>query len=181
LKKQCLLLCALFLITLQGQAQEREYIVTKSKDTIYGSVTRGTRILNPAEVQLKFKDEAGNKSIIAPAEVKTIRSLNGVDGDSFIYTIHDQWFVKRIIDGRIKVYKFMDVALLFISKDDSEITSAEFGGFSPRSKGHAQIKEMIKDNPEISLEFDTMKGSEKNIFYIINKYNEAEKILPAVK
>ncbi len=163
-----------------SHAQEREYIVTKSKDTIYGSVTRGTKIFNPAEVKLKFKDEAGNESVIDPAEVKTIRSLNGVDGDSFISTIHDQWFVKRIVDGRIKIYKFMDVALLFISKDDSEITSAEFGGFSPRSKGHAQIKELIKDNPEISMEFDTMKGSEKNILYIINKYNEVEKILPPV-
>lgn len=57
-----------------------------------------------------------------------------LDGKSLIPTIHDQWFVKRIVDGRIKVYIFMDVALLFIPKDDSEITTAEFGGFSPRSK-----------------------------------------------
>lgn len=163
-----------------ASAQEREYIVTNYGDTIYGKVTRGMNLFKSAEVILNLEDEEGHKQVINPAKVKTVRSFDGVDGDSFITTIHDQWFIKRIVDGRIKIYKWMDAAVLFISKDDSEITSAEFGGLFNRKKSHEQVRALIQDNPSILAEFDTMKGSERNIFYIIEKYNNPGKLIPTV-
>lgn len=180
MRTQFAFLTLLFLAFSYATAQEREYIVTNYGDTIYGKVTRGTNLLKPAEVILKLEDEDGNKQVINPAKVKTVRSFNGVDGDSFIATIHDQWFVKTIVNGRIKIYKFMDAAVLFVSKDDSEITSAEFGGFFNKKKAHDQVRALIQDYPAILAEFDTMKGSERNIFYIIQKYNDLGKLIPTV-
>lgn len=165
-----------FLLTANvSLAQEREYIVTNNNDTIYGELTRGTNFLNPSEVRFNFRDEQGNKNSISPAGVKAIRSLNGVDGDCFIATVYDRWFIKRIIDGRIKVYRLIDGALFYTSKNDSVIHYTEFGGFSSRKKGHAEIRPLIEDNPLILKEFDSLKGSEANILYIIEKYNSEYK------
>ncbi len=50
---------------------------------------------------------------------------------------------------------------------------ADFGGFGSRKKAHSQIRNLVKDNPQILKEFDLLKGSEKNILYIIKKYNES--------
>jgi len=164
-----------FLITTKNIAQEREYIVTNDNDTIYGKVIRGTNYLNPSIVKFKIKDEEGNKSLINPAEVKIIRSIKGVDGDCLIVTIYDIWYLKEIIDGKIKVYQLIDGILFFTSKNESDIESVDFGGFYSRKKGHSQIRPLIEDNPIILKEFDSLKGSQKNILYIIKKYNESEK------
>ena len=164
-----------FFIINKNIAQEREYIITNDNDTLYGKVTRGTNFFNPSEVRFDIKDEKGNKSSVKPGEVTLIRSIDGVDGDCYIATIYDMWFLKRIIDGKIKVYQLIDGALFFTSKNNSQIESTEFGGFYSRKKGHAQIRPLIEDNPIILEEFDSMQGSEANILFIIEKYNNFEK------
>lgn len=154
------------------RAQEKEYIVTKEDDTIYGTIIRGTNYLNPSKVVYKILDEHGKKHLINPSEVKTIRSINGVDGNCVIKTIYDKYFIKEIIDGRIKVFQSIESVIFYLSKDDEEIMLADFGGFGSRKKAHSQIKTLVKDNAKILSEFDSLKGSEKNILYIIEKYNE---------
>ncbi|WP_053990423.1 hypothetical protein [Mangrovimonas sp. TPBH4] len=154
-------------------SQEEEYIVTKYDDTIYGKVIRGTNYLDTSEVVFKFKNKAGDKIRIDASEIKTIRSIKGVDGDCYITTIYDALFIKKIIDGRIKVYQLVDGAIFYASKDDSEITSTDIGEFFSRKKAHSQVRPMIQDNVELLKEFDTLPGNQKNIFYIINKYNSS--------
>jgi hypothetical protein len=169
-----LIILSLFFPFISG-SQENEYIITNNNDTTYGKVIRGTNYLDPSKVIFKIKNEEGKKIVIKPSEVKAIRSIKGVDGDCYIKTIYDKWFIKRIINGRIKVYQLIDGAIFFISKDDSEVVSTDIGWFFSGEKAHSQVVPLIEDNPEILKEFDSLKGTEKNIMYIIEKYNYAEK------
>lgn len=162
-----------FLLSIQAISQEKEYIITNDNDTIYGKIGRSTNYLNTAEVRYKIKDEAGNKYIIDPAEVKLIRSLKGVDGDCVIATVYDEWFIKRIINGRIKVYQLVDGILFFTSKEGSDIVSNDFGGLNKREDSKDRIRPLIQDDPAILEEFNSLKGSQKNILYIIQKYNNS--------
>lgn len=161
-----------FLINTKNIAQEKEYIVTNSNDTIYGKLTRSINYLNTSEIRFKIKDDNGNKNLINPSEVRILRSIDGVDGDCYIATIYDKWFLKRIINGKIKVYQLVDGILFFTSKDDSEINSTDFGGFNNREYSLDRIRPLIEDNSIILEEFNSMKGSQKNILYIIEKYND---------
>lgn len=151
-------------------AQEEEYIVTNTNDTIYGNVIRGTDFWDTSKVIFKIKDQKGKKTRIDPGQVKIIKSFKGVDGDCILYSIYNHWFAKKIIDGRIKVYQTINGILNFVSKDDSSMQSTEIGLFS-RRKAHAEVCLLIEDNSAILKEFNTLKGSAKNIFYIIKKYN----------
>lgn len=169
------LVLLLLLLPLIAIAQDQEYIITKANDTIYGKVIRGTKMFNPSKVFFKIKDENGKKSVIEPSEVKLIRSLNGVDGDCIIKPIYDEWFIKEIISGRITVYQRVDGTSFFVSKDNSRIMATDIGWFFAGGKAHAQIRPLLIDNPVILREFDTLKGTEYNIKYIIEKYNKAEK------
>ena len=164
-----------FFVPFISVSQEKEYLVTNNNDTIYGKVIRGTNYLNTSKVIFKIKDDTGKKTIIKPSEVKTIRSIKGVDGNCYITTIYDEWFIKRVINGRIKVYQLIDGVIFFVSKDDSDIVSTDIGWFFSGKKAHSQVRSLIEDNPEILKEFDTLKGTEKNTMYIIEKYNNAEK------
>lgn len=164
-----------FFVPFISVSQEKEYMVTNNNDTIYGKVIRGTNYLNTSKVIFKIKDDNGKKTIIKPSEVKTIRSIKGVDDNCYITTIYDEWFIKRVINGRIKVYQLIDGVIFFVSKDDSEIVSTDIGWFFSGKKAHSQVRSLIEDNPEILKEFDSLKGTEKNIMYIIEKYNNAEK------
>ncbi|WP_411768561.1 hypothetical protein [Winogradskyella sp. A3E31] len=156
-------------------SQEKEYIVTNSNDTIYGEVIRGTNWLNTSKVIFKIKGEEGKKSKVNPSEVKTIRSIKGLDGDCYITTIYGERFIKRIIEGRIKVYQLVDGTIFYVSKDDSDIVSTDIGWFFAGNKAHSQIRPLLEDNAEILKEFDTLRGNQKNIMHIIEKYNKAEK------
>lgn len=156
-------------------SQEKEYIITNNNDTIYGKVIRGNNFLNPSKVIFKIKNKEGKKTVIKPNEVKAIRSIKGIDGNCHITTIYDKWFIKRIIDGRIKVYQLIDGVLIFVSKDDSKIVSTDIGWFFAGKKAHAEVRSLIVDNPEILKEFDTLRGNQDNCMYIIEKYNNAEK------
>jgi len=161
---------------LKGLAQEEEYFVTNSNDTIFGKISRSTNLLNTAEVRFKIKDSNGNKSRIDPANIKFIKSLDGVDGDCIIATVYDRWYIKRIIDGRINVYQLVDGIIFYTSKGDSDITSTDFGGLNKREDSMDRIRPLIEDNPIILQEFNSMKGSQKDILYIIEKYNDSEVI-----
>lgn len=158
-----------------AKSQEKEYLVTINNDTIYGKIIRGTNYLNPSKIIFKIKDEKGKKRKINPSKVKTIRSIKGVDGDCYIKTIYGDWFIKKIIDGRIQVYQLIDGVVFYVSKDNSEIVSTDIGWFFSGKKAHSQVRPLIEDNPKILKEFDTLKGTENNIKYIIEKYNNAEK------
>jgi len=162
------------LISFKSISQDKEYIVTNNNDTIYGKVIRGNNVLNPSKVIFNIKDDKGKKTIIDPSETKAIRSLKGVDGDCFIVTIYDDWFLKKIIDGRIKIYQLIDGVQMYVSKDDSEIMSTDIGLFFTRKKSHAQIRPLLEDNKEILKEYDALEGSIKNIFEMIEKYNKHE-------
>lgn len=113
--------------------------------------------------------------MINPKEVKTIRSLKGIDGDCYIRTIYDDRYIKRIIEGRINVYQLVDGSIIYISKDDSIIRSTDIGDFFSKKKAHAQVRPYMKDNPEVLKEFDTLKGTYDNMMNIIEKYNKLEK------
>lgn len=156
-------------------SQEKEYVITNKNDTIYGKVIRGSNFLNPSKVIFKIKNKEGKKFVINPSEVKTIRSIKGIDGNCHITTIYDKWFIKRIIEGRIKVYQLIDGVLIFVSKDDSEIVSTDIGWFFAGKKAHAEVRALIDDNPEILKEFDTLRGNQDNCMYIIEKYSKAAK------
>lgn len=164
-----------------AHSQEKEYLVTNNNDTIYGKIIRGTNYLNPSKIVFKIKTEQGKKTKINPSEVKIIRSLKGVDGNCIIRTVYNQIFIKEIINGRIKVFVNISTPLFYISKDGGEIEFADFGGFGSRKKVHSQIRTLVKDSPEILKEFDSLKGTRKNIMYIIEKYNNAEKKLLPTK
>jgi hypothetical protein len=166
-----ILLIFLFTSTLNN-AQEREYVVTNNNDTIYGKVTRSSSLINPSKIKFKIKDDKGQKNIFKPSEIKLVRSIKGIDGNSIIVTIYDRWFLKRIINGKIKVYLLLDGALFFVSKNNFKIKSTDIGGFFSRKKAHSQIRPLIEDNLNILNEFDLLEGSEKNILYIIEKYNQ---------
>jgi len=167
-----ILLIFLF-ISSKNIAQEIEYVVTIDNDTIYGKVTRRINILDPSKIKFKVKDDNGKRTVFKPSEVKAIRSIKGVDGNCFIVTIYDHWFLKRIINGRIKVYQLIDGAILFVSKNNSDIKSTDIGDFFSRKKSHSQIRSLIEDNSQILKEFDSLEGSQKNILYIIEKYNKS--------
>jgi len=147
-----------FLIITKNIAQEKEYIVTNSNDTIYGKLTRSINYLNTLEIRFKIKDDNGNKNLINPSEVRILRSIDGVDGDCYIATIYDKWFLKMIIDGKIKVYQLVDGILFFTSKDDSEIKSTDFGGFNNREYSLDRIRPLIEDNSIILEEFNERKS-----------------------
>ena len=153
-------------------AQEREYIVTNSNDTIYGTVRRKLDLWGTPGVKYKFRNEQGNKMRIDPARIRFIRSLDGVDGDSYIATAYGRWFAKRIIEGKIEVYQTVDGSISYTTKDGSDLEFKEFGGFASRKTGHAEVRPLLVDNPAILEEFDSMKGSYVNILYIIQKYND---------
>lgn len=152
-------------------AQEKEYIVTNSNDTIYGTVKRKVDLLVMPGVKYMFKDEQGNKTEVDPEWIRFIRSLDGVDGDSYIATAYGKWFAKRIIEGRIEVYQAVDSSVFFTSKDGSDLEFKEFGGFASRKIGHEEVRPLLVDNPVILQEFDSLEGSSANILYIIKKYN----------
>jgi hypothetical protein len=162
--------------SLNSLAQVKEYLVTNSNDTIFGKISRSTNLLNTAEVRFKIKDSNGNKSLLDPGDVKFIRSLDGVDGDCIIATVYDRWYIKRLINGRINVYQLVDGIIFYTSKDDSDITSTDFGGLNQREDSMDRIRPLIEDNPIILQEFNSMKGSQKDILYIIEKYNDLDAI-----
>jgi len=165
------ILIVLFLYTINCFAQE-EYMVTNENDTIYGEISRSLNLLNTAKVGYKIKSADGRKSRIDPAKIKFIRSLDGVDGDCIIAPIYDEWFVKRILDGRIKVYQLVDGIVFFTSKDDSDIILNDFGGLNNREDSMDRIRPLIEDNSVILQEFNSLKGSQRDIIYIIEKYNK---------
>jgi hypothetical protein len=168
-----LIIIALF-VSFKSVAQEKEYIVTNDNDTIYGKVTRGTNWLNTSEVIYKIKDSEGKKTRINPSEVRMIRSLKGADGDCFIVTIYDKWFLKKIMAGRINVFQLVDGVILYVSKDGSDITSTDIGWFFSSKKAHSQIRPLLEDHPTILREYDSLKGTTKNILQTIEKYNASQ-------
>ncbi|WP_152611546.1 hypothetical protein [Psychroserpens damuponensis] len=173
--KTIILLFNIFFFTV-CMAQEREYAVTKKGDTLFGKITRANSFLNPSKVTFKIKDLEGNRKILNPNEVETIQSLKGVDGQCIIKTVYNKWFVKLLVDGKIKVYQLVDGLIYYTSKGTSEIRSNDFGGFNNRKESHSRIRVLIHDNPKLLKEFDTLEGTEKNILYIIEKYNQSYKI-----
>ena len=154
-------------------AQKNEYVVTKKGDTIYGKITRVTGLLNPSKIGFKIKDLNGNKRVLNPKDVETIQSFRGVDGESTIKTIYNKWYVKLIIDGKIKVYQSVDGIIFYTSKNNSDIRLNDFGGFNNREKAHKRIRPLFMDNPSILKEFDSLVGTRKNIIYMIEKYNRS--------
>ena len=88
--------------------------------------------------------------------------------------------MKRIINDKIKVYQLVDGVLFFTSKDNSEIESTDFGGLDTCENGLNRIRPLIEDNPIIIEEFNSMKESQKNILYIIEKYNDMENKLLSI-
>ncbi|ARV08790.1 hypothetical protein BTO05_03730 [Winogradskyella sp. PC-19] len=119
-----ILLCFNLFIFAVCTAQEHEYLVTKKGDTIYGKVTRATSFLNPSKI--KFKAINGDKKTLLPEDVETIKSLKCVDGQSIIKTIYDEWYIRLVIDGRIKVYQLLDGVIFYTSKDGSKIRLNDF-------------------------------------------------------
>lgn len=166
-------LILLLLMTSISSAQDQEYIVTKANDTIYGKVTRRTSTLDPSIISFKIKTSTGRKQIFRASEVKLIRSLKGIDGDCFIETARDIWFIKRIVDGKIIVYQAIAAIIYFVSKEGSPLKAIDMGGFSSRKKPHAQIRPYLEDQPEVLKAFDGLNGSVKNILYSIEEYNKA--------
>lgn len=111
------------------------------------------------------------KQKLNPAQVKLIRSFKGVDGNCTIITVNND-FAKEVISGRVQVFQLLSSPIFYISKDKGEITIAHFGGFSSRKKAEEQISKLLSDNPAIFEEFKTLNANEKNIFYILKKYNQ---------
>jgi len=162
-----------FSLSFQSKAQEKEYAVTNTNDTIYGKIIRYSSFFDPHDYKFKIKDENGDKTLLEAFDVKLIRSLKGVDGDSYIFPCYNKFFVKRVINGKISLYHSLNPPLVCISKGNSTIEATDIGGFFSREKSHSQIRPLLEDNPEILKEFDTLEGSAKNIYYIIEKYNKA--------
>ncbi len=123
--------------------KENIYIVTKNDDTIYGKLIRVKDFVDPRKIIYKIRDSNGEKTIVNPAEIKLMRSLKGVDGDCTITTIYDEFFIKKIVDGRINVFQLIDSAIFFKSKDSREIKEASFGGFESRKKSHFEIRVVV--------------------------------------
>ncbi|MFV0573549.1 MAG: hypothetical protein ACK5M1_14165 [Xanthomarina gelatinilytica] len=151
-------------------AQEREYMVTKNKDTIYGSIKRSFNLFDK-DIVFKLEDATGKKTRIDVNEIKCLRLFDGVDGNSYIVTIYDTWFLKRIVEGEIEVFEMLSTPLFYVSKNGSELEFIDMGMPFARKKAHAQLRPYFIDNPELLEEFDSMQGTEKNILYIIKKYN----------
>ena len=151
-------------------AQEREYMVTKNKDTIYGSIKRSFNLFDKENIGFKIEDATGKKTKIEISEVKSLKLFNGADGDSYIVTIYDTWYLKRIVEGEIEVFEMLSTPLFYVSKNGSELEFIDMGMPFARKKAHAQLRAYIKDDPELLEEFDSMQGTEKNILYIIKKY-----------
>tara|TARA_R110000868_G_scaffold27279_2_gene103869 strand:- start:9 stop:551 length:543 start_codon:yes stop_codon:yes gene_type:complete len=161
-----------------SKAQEKEYIVTFENDTIYGNVKRKMDY-GYARNNFKFKEKKQKKRVIKPDEIKFFQTIDGFDGNGFFESINKTYFLQRIINGRIKLYISVgnlqgEAPSYYFSKDNSIINSSSIGDTFSREKSHNQIRKLIEDKPEILKEFDLLKGSKKNIKYIINKYNESE-------
>lgn len=155
-------------------SQEKEYVVLNNNDTIYGEVIRAINYLDTSKIIFILKGKKGKKRI-KPSEVSTIRSIKGVDGDCYITTINDKLFAKKIVDGRIKVYQLIEGVIFYVSKDNSDIIATDIGWPFSQKKAHSQIRPLIKDNPEILKELDSLNGSARNMIHIIEKYNAYEK------
>ncbi|GAA4311910.1 hypothetical protein GCM10023115_32230 [Pontixanthobacter gangjinensis] len=110
-----------------ANAQEKEYLITKNNDTVYGKIIRSPKLLDPTKIRLKIEDENGDKEIIDPASVKQVRSFRGVYGDCIIKPVYGQWFAKRIIKGKIEVYEMLDEVIFYTSKNGSELEFKDFG------------------------------------------------------
>ena len=80
-------------------------------------------------------------------------------------------FSKREINGRIEVFMDLSTSIFYLSKNNSRLEYVEIGGFFTRKEAHEQVRPYLADNLEILYEYDQLVGSAKNIFYIIEKYN----------
>ena len=175
MKKIILLLLSIFLSgNLQAQIQQ-EYVVTNESDTIFGKVIRGTRYDSPSVVIFKIIDNEGKKHDVNPDEVQLIRSFQGSDGDSEIITIEKKYFAKKVLSGRITMYRTVETEHYYVSKNNKDLELIFFGGATSPKIAHSEIRALIKDNRAVAKEFDKLSGTEKNIFYILKKYNSLYK------
>ena len=166
----------LILVCFNGKAQDQEYIITFDNDTIYGKVGRKIDY-GYARYNFKFKDKKRNRRVIKPDEVSEFHTVDGFEGNAYFESIEQKYFLKRIINGRIKLYLSVgdlnhETVTYYLSKNDSRVTIIDIGKMFSRKKSHEQVRKFIADNDKILKEFDAMKGSEKNIRYIIEKYNK---------
>ncbi|MEO2060267.1 MAG: hypothetical protein ABGW76_09325 [Mesonia sp.] len=164
----------LFLAASSINAQEtikNEYAILKNGDTIFGKVKRRTHWYNTSKINFIVKQENGEKLFLTPKNTTLIRSLNGVDGDCIIKPVYENCFSKREINGRIEVFMDLSTSIFYLSKNNSRLEYVEIGGFFTRKEAHEQVRPYLADNLEILYEYDQLVGSAKNIFYIIEKYN----------
>ena len=161
--------------------QSKEFIVTFEKDTIYGETSF------KAFGGYNFKNVNGIKSVIKASEVYEFYFADGLWSDTYFESVilteddENRVFLVRLIDGKIKMFiktiqggEFSTVTY-YLSKNNSKLIYTNIAQAFSRKKSHQQVRELISDNDEILMEFDTLKGKLTNIKYIIEKYNECSK------
>ena len=174
--KKLLLILVLLGFSAQLSAQKEEYIVTFKNDTIYGDIKEVVNInsIYSYNAKFKIKNAKGAKKIIKPDEVQFVSLVDKSGQESFYVSISNSVFLKRVLDGRIKLYLLTDKTRYYIAKDQSGLEATCYGAPFSRKKSHLHLQEFLKDKPEILKEFHSLKGSIKNIKYIIKKYNDTE-------
>lgn len=170
-KTQIIITTLLAILCMPCLAQQKEYIVSYTHDTIYGEIKRKSNLLNPSKVDYKIKLSNGARVDIDPREIKYIKTFNGVDGNSLLEAYAESSFVKLVLDGRIRLYHMPDSAIHFISKDQSDIKMTNIGLLFTNEQAHKELEDLLLDNRDIYNEFMELKGTFKNIRYIIEKYN----------
>ncbi|MBU2945782.1 hypothetical protein [Zobellia uliginosa] len=177
--KKIIGLIIMILIYNNCMSQNKEYIVTFDNDTIYGKVKRRTDLGGPKLTQFHYKFKEDNKKYrpIKPSEVKFFHTIDGVDGDAFFVSRDKHFFLERIVDGEIRLFKSVvslanEKPSYYYIKNNSILRSTSIG--TSRKKSHGQIRTLLEDKPKILQEFETLKGSLDNIKYIIEKYNNAK-------
>src|SRR5690606_35264769 len=108
-------------------AQEREYMVTKNKDTIYGSIKRSFNLFDKENIGFKIEDATEKKTNMESSVEKTSKLYNGAAGVRYIVTMYGTWYLKRIVEGDIEVLDMLRPPRYYVCKNGSELEFIDMG------------------------------------------------------
>ena len=175
MKKLRLLFIISFLIFNKILAQNGDYIITKDFDTLYGQIN-GVRAVHLKLKTGKEKKKYSSNEIFGYYSKSKNKFYQSIKSPLFSQK-GESIFILRIVSGKINLYSRLintqyGITEFYIIKNNSAVFRVFTNHAFSNKKRHRKTRKLIEDNPELTKEFDLLKGTMKNIKYILNKYND---------